>query len=339
MYCPRCGAQTVPGSAFCVACGNAVAQVVAGDVLKRPGIVTVLAVLQFIGAGFCLLAAFAILTLGPLGSETPEAPEAIIGAMFGAVGLTQLMCGIGLWTLKPYGRILQMVLAWIGLLGIPVGTIISILILVYMFKPGIKTLFSGRPAQDLTPQELAQVAAATQGSAAATAVVVVVVVLISVAVIGIVAAIAIPGLLRARMVANEASAIAGIRNLISAEVSYSVANGGFPDVPDCLVNPAKCQPAYSGPPLLDAPYASTLPRSGYVFQFHPGASIDPDTIKTRGLSPTSLVGFAYTAEPDKPGVSGMRSFCGDDTGVVCWVNSAAPTPVGGGCPPRCQPVR
>jgi type IV pilus assembly protein PilA len=141
--------------------------------------------------------------------------------------------------------------------------------------------------------------------------VVVVVALISVAVIGIVAAIAIPGLVRARMVANEASAIAGIRNLISAEVSYSVANGGFPDVPDCLVNPGKCQPAYSGPPLLDAPYASTLPRSGYVFQFHPGTSVDSETIKARGLSPTSLVGFAYTAEPATPAATGVRSFCGD----------------------------
>jgi type IV pilus assembly protein PilA len=169
--------------------------------------------------------------------------------------------------------------------------------------------------------------------------VVVVVALISVAVIGIVAAIAIPGLVRARMVANEASAIAGIRNLISAEVSYSVANGGFPDVPDCLVNPGKCQPAYSGPPLLDAPYASTLPRSGYVFQFHPGTSVDSETIKARGLSPTSLVGFAYTAEPATPAATGVRSFCGDYTGVVCSAINGVPTPVDGSCPARCQPVR
>ena len=53
--------------------------------------------------------------------------------------------------------------------------------------------------------------------------------LIVVAIIGIIAAIAIPGLLRARMSGNEASAIGSVRAVNSAQASYSssAANGGY----------------------------------------------------------------------------------------------------------------
>ena len=63
----------------------------------------------------------------------------------------------------------------------------------------MKLLFSDRPAWDFTPTERTQIAAAYQFSAVAIAVVVVVIGLTAVATLGIVAAIAIPGLLRARM--------------------------------------------------------------------------------------------------------------------------------------------
>ena len=50
--------------------------------------------------------------------------------------------------------------------------------------------------------------------------------LIVVAIIGIIAAIAVPGLLRARMSGNEASAIGSLRAINSAEAAYSSATGG-----------------------------------------------------------------------------------------------------------------
>ena len=52
--------------------------------------------------------------------------------------------------------------------------------------------------------------------------------LIVVAIIGIIAAIAIPGLLRARMAGNEASAIGSVRAVNSAEQAYSAAGTGSP---------------------------------------------------------------------------------------------------------------
>ena len=70
--------------------------------------------------------------------------------------------------------------------------------------------------------------------------------LIVVAIIGIIAAIAIPSLLRARVSANESATLGDIRTLISAEAAYHSANGGFYGPPDCLVAPchAGCIPSY-----------------------------------------------------------------------------------------------
>ena len=61
--------------------------------------------------------------------------------------------------------------------------------------------------------------------------------LIVVAIIGIIAAIAIPSLLRARVSANESATIGDIRTLISAQAAYHAANGGFYGPLTCLVAP------------------------------------------------------------------------------------------------------
>jgi len=114
--------------------------------------------------------------------------------VFGALGGLQGACGFGLWKLKSYGRTILLVFSLIGLLVVPVGTLISLFVVMYMFKPGIKLLFSEKPPALFTADERAQVVAISQGSWA-TAAAVAFVVLLGVAVLGIVAAIAIPGLL------------------------------------------------------------------------------------------------------------------------------------------------
>ena len=84
--------------------------------------------------------------------------------------------------------------------------------------------------------------------------------LIVVAIIGIIAAIAIPSLLRARVSANESATLGDIRTLISAQAAYQSANGGFYDGSlDCLTGPdAGCIPAYptNAPTFLDSQLAS-----------------------------------------------------------------------------------
>src|SRR6476660_8056116 len=69
--------------------------------------------------------------------------------------------------------------------------------------------------------------------------------LIVVAIIGIIAAIAIPSLLRARVSANESATIGDIRTVISAQAAYSSTNGGLYESNwPCLVAPFTCIPSY-----------------------------------------------------------------------------------------------
>src|SRR5882762_3349553 len=80
--------------------------------------------------------------------------------------------------------------------------------------------------------------------------------LIVVAIIGIIAAIAIPSLLRARVSANEAAAIGDTRTVISAEAAYQSANSGFYGQLTCMSTPSGCIPTYAGPTFLDSSLAA-----------------------------------------------------------------------------------
>lgn len=139
----------------------------AAQIYRRPTLVTVLSVLNFIGAPITLLMGFFMIYLG----QTDEGIEMRglmvgIGAVYFALGVMSLLIGIGLWNLKSYGRTLQIISSCIGLLAIPLGTIISGLILWYFFKPGVKVLFSERPVANLSDWEIAEVSKLGQSSAA-----------------------------------------------------------------------------------------------------------------------------------------------------------------------------
>ena len=103
--------------------------------------------------------------------------------------------------------------------------------------------------------------------------------LIVVAIIGIIAAIAIPSLLRARVSANESAAIGDIRTVISAESAYQSSNAGFYDTLTCLSTPSGCIPSYppTAPTFLDQNLAS---NAGVISkqlddQAFLGAALDP----------------------------------------------------------------
>jgi type IV pilus assembly protein PilA len=144
--------------------------------------------------------------------------------------------------------------------------------------------------------------------------------LIVVAIIGIIAAIAIPSLLRARVSANEAATIGDIRTLISAEAAYQSANGGYYEGKwACLTKPAvTCIPSYptNGPTFVDSQIASLLPKSGYSRTSELGPA--PSVINSATMSPTSVGGYAYTASPVNIGQTGVRGFGGDSSGVLCF---------------------
>jgi type IV pilus assembly protein PilA len=162
--------------------------------------------------------------------------------------------------------------------------------------------------------------------------------LIVVAIIGIIAAIAIPSLLRARVSANESATIGDIRTVISGEAAYQSANGGWYDRITCMtVNGPDCIPDYpsNAPTFLDSALAGLIPKSGYDRSFQEGAT--PATVGGSS-SPTSLASYAYTGIPVSNGQTGVRGFGGDSSGVLCFTGdgvdpgpTAGALPIGTGC--------
>jgi len=146
--------------------------------------------------------------------------------------------------------------------------------------------------------------------------------LIVVAIIGIIAAIAIPSLLRARVSANEAATVGDIRTVISSEAAYHSANGAWYEGNIvCLNNPFNnCIPNYppSSPTFLDSQLASLQAKSGYIRTFTPGSPPPAGNFNALVSSPTSASGYVYAATPVSQGQTGVRGFGGDHSGMICF---------------------
>ena len=156
-------------------------------------------------------------------------------------------------------------------------------------------------------------------------------------VLGIVAAIAIPSLLRARVAANESASIGDTRTMISAQIAYASANGGFYDTAECLAAPHGCIPGYSGPSFIDPSLAEGTPRHGYQSTFFPGSAAEKPGAS---VSPSSLQSFAWIMVPLSPGQTGVRGFCGDSRGQVCFTSDGtAPQASAGQCPESCSELK
>ena len=139
--------------------------------------------------------------------------------------------------------------------------------------------------------------------------------LIVVAIIGIIAAIAIPSLLRARVSANESTGIGDTRTVISGEVAFESASNAY-GVISCLVTPSAggCIVGYaaSNPTFLDEAIGTLQTKSGYARSFYPGNPMVGAMMPANGL-----VTFCYGATPLSPGQTGVRAFGGDASGRVC----------------------
>jgi type IV pilus assembly protein PilA len=144
--------------------------------------------------------------------------------------------------------------------------------------------------------------------------------LIVVAIIGIIAAIAIPGLLRARMSGNEASAIGSMRAVGSAEASYSAgaAQGGFAISLVRLATP--CPGSTQGFISTDLALDPSE-KSGYTVALAAGAGSVPLNAVDCNLV-VGNTGFYATAVPLTPGTTGSRGFATDAGGSV-WQDTAA----------------
>jgi type IV pilus assembly protein PilA len=139
--------------------------------------------------------------------------------------------------------------------------------------------------------------------------------LIVVAIIGIIAAIAIPNLLASRRAANEAAAISAIRTLSSAEEAYRASYGGGQQFADFATLVSK--------QIIDTSLSSATTvanaKSGYVYSL---------------VTPAGSFSFCAGAAP-ATSFTGSRNFSSDEPGVI-YVHPLAvaspPTSTSGGTP-------
>jgi len=149
--------------------------------------------------------------------------------------------------------------------------------------------------------------------------------LIVVAIILIIAAIAIPNLLRSRIAANEASAVGSIRTLNTAEVTYS---STYPD------QGFTCTLSYFGPPASSA--AATSTAAGLVDAVLASGVKSGYTFALTGCSAagSSTINVTYNSQglPAAVGQTGQRGFCSDQSGAIHY-NAA-----GASCSPSTDPA-
>ncbi len=146
--------------------------------------------------------------------------------------------------------------------------------------------------------------------------------LIVVAIILIIAAIAIPNMLRARIAANESSAGQSVRAIVTGQIAYQTA---FPTVgysstllalgPPAATGCSGIQPTAASACVIDWVLANATavatPKSGYYFA------------NTAFLSGGANSSFVVGGAPSAANTTGVRGFCSTDEGVIRYSASAA----------------
>jgi len=146
--------------------------------------------------------------------------------------------------------------------------------------------------------------------------------LIVVAIILIIAAIAIPNLLKSKMAANQSSAVASLRTINTSEVTYSSTyNQGFTSSLAQLGPPASGSATSSTAGLVDSVLAAGS-KSGYTFTYTAGAVAN-------GVTPS----YTVTANPITVGTTGLNYYFTDESNVIRQNStaqaSASDSPIGG----------
>lgn len=130
--------------------------------------------------------------------------------------------------------------------------------------------------------------------------------LIVVAIILIIAAIAIPNLLRSRIAANEASAVGSLRTINTAQITYASTypSLGYSASLGALAGSSCASPTSTAACLIDATLAaataSASSKSGYYFTY----------------TASSSLGYTLTGTPAKIGSTGVKQYYTDGTAVI-----------------------
>jgi prepilin-type N-terminal cleavage/methylation domain-containing protein len=140
--------------------------------------------------------------------------------------------------------------------------------------------------------------------------------LLVISIIAIIAAIAVPGLIRARMSGNEASAIGSMRAIHNSQVTYAQACGGggyTVSLNDLSKPPTSGGTAFISPDLN----ADGVVKAGFAVSIVPG--VGAATVKTAADTcngTESQTQYHATATPTLVGQSGTRAFATNNSGTV-----------------------
>jgi type IV pilus assembly protein PilA len=155
--------------------------------------------------------------------------------------------------------------------------------------------------------------------------------LIVVAIILIIAAIAIPNLLRSRIAANEASAVGSIRTINTSEVTYASTypDQGFATLAALGPSAGGAGGTSTNAGLIDSVLASGT-KSGYTFVILLGTATAPST---------AIPSYAVNGDPQST-QTGTRHFCSDMSGVIRYDATAAIASAGAtGCVTTASPLQ
>ena len=135
--------------------------------------------------------------------------------------------------------------------------------------------------------------------------------LIVVAIILVIAAIAVPNLLRAKVASNEASAGASMRTLATAELTYSLSypTTGYTALAN-LGGPANCTPSAATACIIDS-LLSTGSKSGYTFNATASSS-----------GGATMDQYLTTGVPQLLNVTGTKGFCEIEDHVIMYITPA-----------------
>ena len=148
--------------------------------------------------------------------------------------------------------------------------------------------------------------------------------LIVVAIISIIAAIAVPGLLRARMTGNETSAIASLKVTTSSQVAYSASCGNGAYAATYVILGTAPAPGGEGFISKDLGSVAAPQKSGYNFTMGNGAGSGAGPNDCNGTA--TITAYLATGIPMTNGTTGTRSFA-VNAGNTIWqlTGGAAPT--------------
>ena len=160
-----------------------------------------------------------------------------------------------------------------------------------------------------------------------------------IALIGLLSTLAIPGLMRAKGAAQSASALATVRVVNSAQLSFAITCGyGFysPDLPTLGVKPPLAAEAFLAPEYSSGP---TFIKSGYSFSLG-GTAVPGSPASCNGLGAgVTSAGYAFVADPLDPTPPARHFGTNADGAIFEDVGSYLLTMPETGVPPGGKPIK